>query len=96
MPAQKRVRAASGVVKLHVKRGDTVKVLSGNDRGQSGVVLEAYPRQRRVLVQGVNKRWRHVKPTQQKPKGERVQEERPIHASNVALVEQAPSKKRGA
>jgi len=96
MAGRKRTAAPSGSVRLHVKAGDTVQVISGNDKGQSGVVLEAYPRKNRVLVQGINKRWRHVKPSQQKPKGERVQQERSIHASNVKLVEAAPSKKRGA
>ena len=96
MPAQKKLRAPAGAVRLHVKAGDTVEVISGNDKGQAGLVLETYPRRSRVLVQGVNKRWKHAKPTQQNPKGERVQKERPIHASNVKLVTAAPSHKRGA
>jgi len=96
MAARKQPLVHAGQLKLHVKRGDTVQVISGNDKGQSGVVLEALPREQRVVVQGVNKRWKHRKPTQQSPKGERVQEERPIHASNVKLVESASSKKRGA
>ena len=75
--------------KLHVKTGDTVLVLSGNDRGKQAVVKRAYPREQQVLVEGVNLRWCHKKPTQQNPKGERVQEERPIHASNVRRVEGA-------
>ena len=72
---------------MHVKKGDMVQVLSGNDRGKTGEVKLAYPKKNRVLVDGVNLRWRHKKPTQQNPKGERVQLEVPIHASNVKRVE---------
>jgi large subunit ribosomal protein L24 len=71
---------------LHVKKGDTVKVLSGNDKGKQGVVKQAFPRDGRVIVEGINLRWKHKKPTQQNPKGQRIQEECSIHASNVARV----------
>lgn len=74
---------------LHVKKGDTVKVLSGNDKGKQGVVKEAFPRDCRVIVEGVNLRWKHKKPTAQNQKGQRVQEECSIHASNVARVDAA-------
>jgi large subunit ribosomal protein L24 len=71
---------------LHVKKGDVVLVLSGNDKGKTGEIKEAFPRVGRVLVEGVNLRWRHKKPSQQNPKGERVQREAPIHASKVKLA----------
>lgn len=80
------------VSKLHVKKGDTVLVLSGNDKGKQGVIKEAYPREQRVLVEGINLRWKHKKPTAQNQKGERVQQEASIHASNVRRVE--PSAKQ--
>jgi large subunit ribosomal protein L24 len=70
---------------MHVKKGDMVQVISGNDRGRTGEVKEAFPQKQRVLVEGINMRWRHRKPTQQNPKGERVQVALPIHASNVKL-----------
>ncbi len=99
----KRSRRATGahirtqprvpVAHLHVKKGDIVLVLSGNDKGKTGEIKEALPRAGRVLVEGVNMRWRHKKPSQQNPKGERVQREAPIHASNVML---APSAAKGA
>lgn len=76
---------------LHVKKGDNVLVLSGNDKGKTGEVKQALPREGRVIVAGVNLRWRHKKPTQQNPKGERSQREMPIHASNVRLAD-APAK----
>lgn len=95
MAARKEPLVNGGEIKLHVKAGDTVEVISGGDKGRTGVVLDALPREQRIVVQGINKRWKHRKPTQQSPKGERIQEERPIHVSNVKLVESAASKKRG-
>jgi large subunit ribosomal protein L24 len=77
---------------MHVKKGDTVLVLSGNDKGKTGLVAECMPRELRVVVEGVNLRWRHRKPTQQSPKGERVQREQSIHASKVKRIEAAEGK----
>ena len=79
---------------MHVKKGDVVLVISGNDKGRTGEVKEAMPKKQRVLVEGINMRWRHKKPTQQSPTGERVQVELPIHVSNVKLHEQAAEKKK--
>jgi large subunit ribosomal protein L24 len=78
---------------MHVKKGDQVLVIAGNDKGKRAVIKEAYPREQRVLVEGINMRWRHRKPTQQNPKGERVQVEASIHVSNVALDAKTPQKK---
>ena len=68
---------------MHVRKGDTVVVIAGNDKGKTGLVKEAIHAADRVIVEGVNLRWRHKKPSQQNPKGERVQRESPIHVSNV-------------
>jgi large subunit ribosomal protein L24 len=78
---------------MHVKKGDTVLVISGNDKGRTGLVKEALPSEERVIVEGVNLRWRHKRPSQQNPKGERTQIEMAIHASNVRRVEEAGGKK---
>jgi large subunit ribosomal protein L24 len=78
---------------MHVKKGDTVLVISGNDKGRTGLVKEALPSKERVIVEGVNLRWRHKRPSQQNPKGERAQIEMSIHASNVRRVEGAGGKK---
>ena len=86
-----RTQPRTPVGRLHVKKGDVVLVLAGNDKGKTGEIKEAFPRDGRVIVTGVNLRWRHKKPTQQNPKGERVQREAPIHASNVRLAG-APAK----
>ena len=72
---------------MHVRKGDSVIVITGNDKGRTGSVLAVMPARTRVVVEGVNMRWKHRRPTQQAPKGERVQIECPIHASNVMLVD---------
>ena len=67
----------------HVKRGDEVVVIAGNDKGRTGEVKHVDHEKNRVVVEGINMRWRHRRPTRQGEQGERVQEESPIHASNV-------------
>ena len=70
---------------MKVRRGDTVVVIAGNDKGKQGAVTLVDRAGARVVVEGVNLRWKHRKPTQKDPKGERLQREFPIHASNVML-----------
>ncbi len=66
-----------------IVKGDEVLVISGNDRGRTGKVLAVFPKQRRVLVEGVNFIKRHTRPSQQNPQGGIVEREAPIHMSNV-------------
>lgn len=73
--------------KLHVKKGDDVKVIAGNDRGREGRVLAVFPKKERVLVEGVNMRIHHERPTQQNPQGGRIEKEAPIHISNVMVID---------
>lgn len=73
--------------KLHVKKGDNVKVIAGNDRGREGRVLAVFPKKDQVLVEGINMRVHHEKPTQQNPQGGRMQREAPIHVSNVMVID---------
>lgn len=68
----------------HVRKGDTVVVTSGKDRGKTGVVIRVLPEDDRVVVEGVGVRTVHVKPTQANPKGALVKRETPIHISNVS------------
>ncbi|HWQ27219.1 MAG TPA: 50S ribosomal protein L24 [Chlorobaculum sp.] len=70
-------------IKLHVRKNDEVLVISGNDKGKSGKVLKVYPQKGRVIVEGVNIRKRHMRPTQGSPQGVIIEREFPIHASNV-------------
>lgn len=68
---------------MRLREGDTVQVVSGADRGKQGKVLRVLDGGERVLVEGVNLLWRHMKPSPKQPKGGRVRKEGPIHASNV-------------
>jgi large subunit ribosomal protein L24 len=71
----------------HVKKGDMVKVIAGEDIGKVGEVLRVYPKTDKVLVQGVNRVYRHLRPSRQHPQGGRIQKEMPIHISNVLPVD---------
>ncbi len=71
---------------LHVRRGDTVIVLAGKDKGLRGKVVRALPKETRAVVEGVNKVKRHLKPTRQNPQGGIVSREAPVHASNLMLI----------
>lgn len=73
--------------KLHVKKDDTVFVITGKDKGKKGRVIAAYPRENRVLVEGVNMVKKHAKPTQLNPQGGILTQEAPIHVSNVMLID---------
>ncbi len=68
-----------------IKKGQTVKILCGDDKGKKGTVIKVFPLQDKVLVEGVNMKTSHKKATQGK-KGEIVQVAMPIHISNVAAV----------
>ena len=72
-------------IKMRIKKGDTVQVISGKDKGKTGEVLRTLPYENRVVVQGVNLRTRHVKPTQEGETGRVVTEEASLHASNVMI-----------
>jgi len=78
---------------LRIKRGDTVVVRSGDDRGKTGKVLRVDPKSDRVYVEGVNLQYKHMKRTQQNPKGGRVRREGPLHLSKVMLW--SDSQKKG-
>ena len=71
--------------KMRIKKGDTVQVIAGKDKGKTGEVLRTLPYENRVVVQGVNIRTRHVKPTQEGETGRIVSEEASLHVSNVML-----------
>ncbi|CAN5130746.1 50S ribosomal protein L24 [soil metagenome] len=74
---------------VHVRKGDRVRVISGNYRGQEGTIMRVEPDKNRVVVEGVNVRKRHRKPSQTDPEGGIVSFEAPIHASNVMLLDPA-------
>jgi large subunit ribosomal protein L24 len=80
-------RKASGVRRLHVRKGDRVRVIRGEHTGLEGTVMEALPKQNRVVIEGVNMRKRHTRPSQANPEGGIITFEAPIHASNVMLID---------
>ena len=75
--------------KTRVMKGDRVKVIRGNFRDSEGTVLRVLPDSSRVVVEGVNMRKRHERPTQDNPEGGIITFEAPIHISNVMLVDPA-------
>jgi len=71
--------------KIHVKIGDTVKVISGFDKNKTGEVIKLYRSSGKILVKGINFKFKHVKPNTENDVGEIKQFEAPIHHSNVKL-----------
>lgn len=72
---------------MKIKSGQTVKVMSGKDRGKTGKVIQVFPKLEKVVVEGVNQSFKHLKARGQQ-QGERVEYFGPIHVSNVKLVEE--------
>ena len=72
--------------KLHVKKGDTVVVIAGKDKGKQGKILQAMPAKDKVVVEGVNKVKRHTKPSQSNPQGGIIVKEAPMNVAKVMLV----------
>ena len=73
--------------KLHVKAGDTVKVIAGDDKGKTGRVVAVKTKTNKVLIEGVNLVTKHNKPSAKSPQGGIEKKEAPIHASNVQWVD---------
>ena len=73
--------------KPHIRKDDTVKIITGNYKGQTGKVLRVYPAKCKAAVLGMNIVTRHVKPSQKQPKGSIQKREAPIHLSNLMLVD---------
>lgn len=80
-------RTSNKQPKLNVRKGDTVKVVSGDSKGAQGRVLEVFVKERRVLVEGVNMVTKHTKPNAKNTQGGIVKQEAPIHISNVMVVD---------
>ncbi len=70
----------------HIKSGEQVMVIAGADKGKVGRVLKVDTKSNRVVVEGINRVWKHVRPSQRNPQGGRIQKDAPIHLSNVAPV----------
>ena len=72
---------------MNIKKGDTVKVISGASLGKEGKVLKVYPKTNKVIVEGVNVIKKHAKPTQSNPDGGILEYEAPFNASNIMITE---------
>ena len=72
-------------VKMRIKKGDYVVVISGDDKGKKGRVLKAFPKTGRVIIEKVNLIKKHAKPSQRNPQGGIITREAPVHASNVMI-----------
>ena len=77
---------------VNIKKGDTVKVIAGKDKGAEGKVIQVLREEQRVIVEGVNRVKRHQKPTQKMPQGGITEKEMPIHVSNVMLLDSKSDK----
>jgi large subunit ribosomal protein L24 len=77
---------------MHVKKGDIVKILTGDDKGKTGKILKAFPADNKVVIEGINVIKRHQRPTRQGQKGQIVEMPMPYHASNVVLADAAKAK----
>ncbi|GCD78441.1 50S ribosomal protein L24 [Thermaurantimonas aggregans] len=75
------------MVKIHIKKGDKVRVIAGDDKGAEGEVIRVIRDKYRAVVKGVNMVKRHIKPSAQNPQGKIVEMEAPIHISNLMLID---------
>ncbi len=78
--------------KVHIKKGDTVMVITGESKGQKGRVLEVDRSKERAIVEGINMVSKHTKPNAKAPQGGIVKKEAPVHISNLMLIDPASGK----
>jgi len=76
----------------HIKSGDQVMVITGADKGKVGKVLRVLTGKDRVVVEGINRVWKHVRPSQRNQQGGRIQKDAPIHLSNVMPLDPTTGK----
>ncbi len=74
------------MTKLHVKKGDKVVVITGDQKGQEGEITKVFPKKERVIVGGINMVKKHIKPSSQNPSGSIEEMEASIHISNLKVV----------
>lgn len=72
---------------MHVKKGDTVEILSGDDKGKTGKIIKAFPSENKVIVEGMNTVKKHERPRKEGQKGQVVDRAMPMHASKVRKQE---------
>jgi large subunit ribosomal protein L24 len=78
---------------MKIRKNDSVVVISGNYKDKTGKVLKVFPSENRVIVEGINLRKRHTKPTQKNPQGGITEKEAPINVSNVMILDPKTNQK---
>jgi len=71
---------------MKIKKGDLVKIMTGKDRGKEGKVIQIFPEMKKLIVEGANKRIKHLKPKKQREKGQKIEFDAPMNTSNVQLI----------
>lgn len=71
--------------KIHIKVGDKVKIISGTDKGKTGIIMKTFRNQGKVIVENINMKTKHLRPNQEGETGQIIKKEAPIHSSNVML-----------
>jgi large subunit ribosomal protein L24 len=71
---------------MKIKRGDTVLIITGKDRGRKGKVLKTLPKRERIIVEGINLRKKHIRPKRSREKGQIIELPAPIHTSNLKIL----------
>jgi len=72
---------------MKIKKNDMVMIIAGNDRGKTGKILKVFPKTNKAIIEGINMRKRHTKPTQKNPQGGILEKEAPINVSNVMMLD---------
>ena len=71
---------------MKIKKNDTVKILIGKDKGKTGKVTQLFPELKKVVVENINKRYKHLRPKREGEKGQRIEFDAPIDVSNIILI----------
>lgn len=71
---------------MKIRKGDTAQIISGKDKGKKGRVLKVFPKRNKLIVEGLNLLYKHVRPRREGEKGQRIQIPAPLHISNVMLI----------
>jgi large subunit ribosomal protein L24 len=77
---------------MHIKRDDIVQIIAGDDKGKRGRVLTVFPKKGKIVVEGVNRVYKHMKPNRRNQQGGRLSKEMPIDASNAQLIDPQTNK----
>jgi large subunit ribosomal protein L24 len=89
------MKTATKRPKFHVRRGDTVQVITGDHKGSQGKILQVITKKQRVIVEGINLIKKHTRRSQDNPNGGIIEREGSIHISNVKLIERPAFEKAG-